>query len=222
MNNLPLIFENGHLFTILAGESWLIDTGAPDSFGEDRELELAEQTFKIAPSFMGLDAEQLTRFVDTPCRGLLGGDVLGAFDMLFNVTAGHLTLSEDQLDHPGSPVELDSFMGIPIVELNCSGRSFRFFFDTGAQISYLQDDLLLDYPALGDMKDFYPGFGEFETPTHEVALELAGIPLIQRCGRLPGLLGMSLGMADVEGVLGNAFMANRLVGYFPRRMQLRL
>jgi hypothetical protein len=43
-----------------------------------------------------------------------------------------------------------------------------------------------------------------------------------RCGQLPGLLGMSLMMADVQGILGNAILERKTVGYFPRRNMLSL
>lgn len=43
-----------------------------------------------------------------------------------------------------------------------------------------------------------------------------------RCGALPELLGMSLMLAGVEGIVGNEIMTNRVVGYFARRNQLVL
>jgi hypothetical protein len=222
MTELALTFHQGHLFVELNGNPWLLDTGAPESFGIDRGLEVAGHTFDIASSYMGLDASQLSDFVGTACQGLLGADVINTFDWQFDAPAGRTTVSREELDPQGTLVDLDFFMGIPIVEVQCLGRSFRFFFDTGAQISYLQDDVLSEFPARGNMTDFYPGFGEFEAPTFDTTLELAGVVLQQRCGRLPESLGMSLTMADVEGILGNTVVKERAVGYFPRRNQLRL
>ena len=40
-------------------------------------------------------------------------------------------------------------MGIPIVTAQIGGRAYRMFFDTGAQISYLQSDALKTFPAAG-------------------------------------------------------------------------
>jgi len=45
---------------------------------------------------------------------------------------------------------------------------------------------------------------------------------VVRCGKLPGLMGMSLGLAGVTGILGNELMRGRVTGYFPRRHQLIL
>ena len=91
------------------------------------------------------------------------------------------------------------------------------FFDTGAQISYLQNDTLTHYPGLGAVTDFYPGVGEFQTETYRVDLTLADAPLQVRCGSLPGMLGMALMMAGTSGILGNEVIRNRRVGFFARR-----
>lgn len=113
-------------------------------------------------------------------------------------------------------------MGIPIIPVTIAGETFRLFFDTGAQVSYLQDDALDTFPSAGVMQDFYPGFGEFETETHHVPISLGSLTETLRCGRLPGLLGMSLMMADAQGILGNAILHGRTAGYFPRRGILSL
>ena len=66
-------------------------------------------------------------------------------------------------------------MGIPIVTAEIGGRANRMFFDTGAQISYLQSDALKTLPA-----------------------------------------------AVTEGIVGNAILEKRSVGYFPRRSVMML
>ena len=38
-----------------------------------------------------------------------------------------------------------------------------------------------------------------------------------RCGSLPGLLGMTLGLASTVGIVGNEVCAGHKVGYFARR-----
>ncbi|HNQ90149.1 MAG TPA: hypothetical protein PKM73_16145, partial [Verrucomicrobiota bacterium] len=41
MNTLPLRFKDGHLFVEIGGELWLLDTGAPTSFGTWRSLTIS-------------------------------------------------------------------------------------------------------------------------------------------------------------------------------------
>jgi len=222
MNTLPLQLRDGHLFVELGGELWLLDTGAPTSFGTSRNLTIAGEQFSLGTSYLGLTAATLSQFVGAPCVGLLGADVLGRFDHLLDTTGGRLTVSTAELSLSGQTVRLDEFMGIPIVTARVGGRDYRMFFDTGAQISYFQDDSLAEFPSAGIVTDFYPGVGQFQTDTHDVPVSLGGVAFTLRCGTLPGLLGMTLRMAGTKGIVGNAILSNRSVGYFPRRRTMIL
>jgi hypothetical protein len=217
MNTLPLQLRQGHLFVELGGELWLLDTGAPSSFGTSCSITMAGEQFSLGTSYLGLTAATLSQFVGEPCVGLLGADVLGRFDHIFDTAGGRLSVSSAELSQSGQSVRLDEFMGIPIVTARVGGSDYRMFFDTGAQISYFQDDILAEFPSAGSVTDFYPGFGQFQTHTHEVPVSLGGVTFTLRCGTLPGLLGMTLMMASTDGIVGNAILANRTVGYFPRR-----
>ena len=200
----------------------MLDTGAPTSFGVSRNFSFAGERFSIGTSYVGLTAAKLSQFVGVPCVGLLGADVLGRFDHILDTAAGRLVVSTEELTHGGQGVELDDFMGIPIVTVRIGGSDYRMFFDTGAQISYFQDDSLIGFPPAGSVTDFYPGVGQFQTDTHEVPIYLGGIEFNLRCGKLPDLLGMTLMMAGTTGIVSNAILSNRIVGYFPRRRMVFL
>lgn len=222
MNTLPLQLRDGHLFVELNGELWLFDTGAPTSFGTSTSLSLAGEQFKLGSNYLGLTAASLSGFVGVQCTGLLGADVLGRFDHILDVLGGTLSISTAELSHAGQTVRLADFMGIPILTAQIAGKDYRMFFDTGAQISYFQDDSLADFPAAGNVTDFYPGVGQFQTDTHQVAISLVGVAFTLRCGTLPGLLGATLMLADTEGIVGNQILCTRVAGYFPRRQELVL
>lgn len=217
---LPLIHENGHIFVKLDGELWLYDTGAPTSFGATRKLSLAGEEFTVSTNYLGLTVTALSRHVGVPCAGLLGGDVLNRFDHILDVANGSLTITTAELPQVGHSVPLEEFMGIPIVPVEINGTHYRMFFDTGAQVSYLQHESLNDFPSVGTVTDFFPGVGQFETTTHDVGVSLGDRSFTLRCGMLPGVLGMTLMMAGVDGILGNEMMARRVIGYFPRRNRL--
>ncbi len=217
MTTLPLIFDQGHVFVELHGHLWLFDTGSPTSFGASKALLIADEQFSLSASYFGLTATTLTQYVGVECSGLLGADVLGRFDHILDSRGGRLTVSTAELSHDGQHVQLDEFMGIPIVTASVGGSDYRMFFDTGAQISYFQDDSLADFPAAGSVTDFYPGVGQFQTDTHEVPMSLGDISFLLRCGCLPGLLGATLMIADTQGIIGNQVLIDRVVGFFPRR-----
>jgi len=222
MTKLPLIFEDGHLFVELEGNLWLFDTGAPESFGEAENLTIADKQFNIDNSYMGLTVEKLSQFVGVQCFGLLGTDVLGHFDHILDCTKGKLTVSTDELSYIGQSIPLFEFMGIPILNVRIANCEYKMFFDTGAQISYFQDDSLVDFPVAGSITDFYPGVGQFQTDTHQVPVELGDTTFRLRCGTLPSLLGATLMMAGTQGIIGNQILANQVIGYFPRRSALCL
>jgi hypothetical protein len=217
MNTIALQHRDGHVFVELGGELWLLDTGAPTSFGTSRSLSIAGERFSLGTSYLGLTAGTLSQFVGVPCAGLLGADVLGRFDHILDAVGGTLSISTGEFSHSGQGVRLDDFMGIPIVSARVGSSDYRMFFDTGAQISYFQDNSLTEFPPAGSVTDFYPGVGQFQTDTHDVPLSLGGIAFTLRCGTLPDSLGMTLMMASTKGIVGNAILTNRTVGYFPRR-----
>jgi hypothetical protein len=154
--------------------------------------------------------------------GLLGADVLRRFDQVFDASGKKLIVSTAELSQPGTSVHLDEFMGIPIVIARIGNAEHRMFFDTGAQLSYFQDESLTDFPFAGSVTDFYPGIGEFRTDTYEVPVALGGVVFTLRCGILPDALATTLMMANTRGIVGNAILANRTIGYFPRRGRLVL
>jgi len=217
MQTLPLIYRDKHLFVKIESSLWLLDTGAPTSFGNTKSITIAGKKFTIAKSYMGLSSVTLSEFVGVQCIGLLGADIIGHFDHIFDCTNEKLTVSLDELTHSGQTLQLSDFMSIPILTARISDSECRMFFDTGAQISYYQDDALTDFPADESITDFYPGVGQFQTDTYQVDISLSGIDFTLRCGTLPGLLGATLKMADTQGIIGNQIMNNRVIGYFPRR-----
>ena len=220
MSTFPLQLINGHFFVEVDGNLWLLDTGAPLSFGSKTELQLLGEQFELESTYLGLTPETLSGFVGVKTTGLLGADVLNSFDIILNGLKNTVTFSLTPVDHEGQVVKLDEFMGIPILSATINGKEYRMFFDTGAQISYFQDDALKTFPPAGQMTDYYPGFGQFQTDTHDLEIMIAGSSFVLKCGRLPDLLGMTLMMANTEGIIGNQILQKSLVGYFPRRKKL--
>ena len=213
----PLHFRDGHLFLETDGQLWLIHTGAPTSFGSQPTLSLCGENFQLTDGYMGMTASTLSDFVSVECTGLLGGDILGQFDIVLDISNGTVKISSGILEHSGESVPIDEFIGIPIVVARIGGADYRMFFDTGAQISYFQHDSLMDHPSAGAITDFYPGAGQFQTETHNVNVALGETEFTLRCGTLPGLLAATLMMAGTTGIIGNQVITGRRIGYFPRR-----
>ncbi len=217
-----LSFEKKHLFIKTEDKKWLLDTGAPSSFGEVDSFKFADKEFSMSQNYMGLTAEILSDHLGMECDGLIGTDILSEFDHIIDISKGQITVSKEELALNEQCFTLSEFMGIPIISVHILDKEYQMFFDTGAQISYLQNDVITHFEKLGQLTDFYPGFGQFETETYAVEMGLGDIVYNLQCGTLPGILGMTLAMGGTQGILGNQILLDRIVGYFPRRNKLCL
>jgi hypothetical protein len=212
---LALELELSHLFVDIGGLRYLLDTGAAKSFSSTPELSLFDRRHELPVNCMGFDAAQLGQAIGIHVDGLLGMDVLGELEMLIDIPGARLTLSpsDNPLVLDGQRLAVEMFMDImPMIEVDIGGNVVKVFFDTGAQISYL-DEALVTRSAPGSvLRDFYPGFGEFETEVAEVRVRAGAVELSLRCGILPELLGLSLGMmqmlAGARGVVGNELIGS--------------
>jgi hypothetical protein len=219
MHELPLRSEKCHLFVEINGDDWLLDTGAPTSFGVTKIL-LGEFDFPVPESYMGLSADQLSGYVDHLTVGILGSDILNTFDLIIDLGSAKISLTREEASLEGEILRMTDFMAIPIIQTRIGDSDRKMFFDTGARISYFQDESLDTYPALGTVTDFYPGFGDFQTDTYRVVAAIGAIRFKLCCGTLPGILGTTLEMAEVDGIIGNEILNDHILGYFPRRQTL--
>ena len=217
MYEYSLSFEKEHLFMEINSLKWLIDTGAPSSFAQVNEIDLAGRSFSVSENYMGLTAGQLSEYIGTKCHGLIGVDILNQFDLLIDLNNYRLTVSIEEIKMDGNTIQMNDFMGIPIVSAKVGGEEYQLFFDTGAKISYLPESTFEAMEKLSEVKDFYPGFGTFVTSLHLVEVSVGDELYELKCGSLPSLLNMTLTMASTQGILGNELCQRGMVGYFPRR-----
>ncbi len=165
-----------------------------------------------AGGHLGLSAETLS-------------DIIGKLDWSFDAKAGTVAVSRKPLQVDGTRVKINSFMfGIPILKVHADDEAARrFFFDTGAAVSYWQNERIESHAQAGVYQDYFPGFGSFETQTFRVPFRLETVgdddavvtPL--RTGTLPKALAGIVKGIKCEGIIGNEVLLNRTFGYFRRR-----
>ena len=63
---------------------------------------------------------------------------------------------------------------IPVLDVAIpqAGKQCRLFFDTGAQVSYLDEGIARHFPACGSVEDFYPGIGQFITQQVNLSIQM--------------------------------------------------
>jgi hypothetical protein len=218
---LPLFFHRDHLYVQIGNERWLYDTGADRSFG-NTPFALCGAEFSPEASYMGITAEHISGLLGETTAGIIGADVLSAFDHIIDLRRGELTVSTESLSSAGVEQRLTFFMAVPIVSATVASKSVRLFFDTGAQVSYYQEEVEAAYPSAGVIEDFFPGAGQFTSETHLLPTALNGVTHTLRYGQLPAMMGMAIRLAGASGILGNDVIRGRTTGYFPRRNLLLL
>ena len=217
-----LVFKNNHLYVEIEGALWVYDTGADSSFG-NRSIGLLGQKEDIAELYAGqFSAKDISGFLGETVAGIIGADIINRYDHIIDLRANRLTVSDEDLTSEGLVQPLEFVMGVPMLKANIGGETHSLFFDTGAQISYFQGTPPADAVDAEDLEDFFPTVGLFRTQTKHIKVGLNGLSYTLRCGKLPGMMGMALSMANVSGILGNEVIRGRVTAFYPRRQQLVL
>ena len=216
----PCYNLNGHLLAEIGPERALIDTGAPVSLGKRPSFLLLGRDVALQSSFQGASVDDIGRLVGNRITVLLGSDAMNRFDV--RLEGGTVSFAEGEMPLAGNPLPLDFFQGVPVVTATVCGGNERFFFDTGAKLSYLHSALVRGLPTVDTDRDFLLGFGEFDVNVFEQAFLLGGRQYRLRCASLPPLLETALTLANVKGILGSALCEGGPVVYAPRRRLLSL
>jgi hypothetical protein len=222
MHTLRYELFDGHIIAWEGSVTYLIDTGAPLSVGEDRSLIFADRTFEVQNNYMGVTPQELSRHVGTGIQALVGADILSNFNLVIDPRSSEILLSDGEITLSGIELEVDYYMGIPIIQAEVNDQAIRMFFDTGAKLSYLNPEITLNYPTLGTVQDFYLGTGSFNTRIFRVPIKLSTAEVDLTVGVLPDLLQLTLMMADTSGILGTGILADFAVELDPHRRRLVL
>ena len=99
---LELKFD--HLLLQLPEGYWILDTGSPQSFGDQPNISIANNIFEISSNLMGLNAKVLSELSGISVLGLIGTDILNEFNILFDVQSRQVTFSDLPLNIDGKNI----------------------------------------------------------------------------------------------------------------------
>jgi hypothetical protein len=207
MNTFNTKFVDGHVIVQMNNFNYIVDTGSPLSFGRGNLVSINGRNFPInttAPG--GITANSISELSGLEVDGLIGMDILIHFDVQF--TRNQITFSDTPIFHADTAVKLpiiETMMGIPIINLNIEQEDRRIFFDSGAKLSYLSEDLLVGTP-IGEMEDFYPSIGTYKTNVYKIDVEIGGKVETLTFGLLPSSLRMLLDMSQTKGIIGTELL----------------
>ncbi|CAF0790467.1 unnamed protein product [Adineta steineri] len=207
MSTFAIKFLDGHIIVNLNQFDYVIDTGSPMSFGRGTNIIINGKSFSIPNAdISGLTADSLSKLSGLKIDGLIGMNILMHFDIRFTRT--HITFSNTPFLHADTAIKLpiiDMIMTIPIITLKIENTDHRLYFDTGAKISYLSDDLLIG-TSIGEMDDFHPQIGTYKTNVYKINVNINGNVETLTFGSLPASLRMLLTMGRAKGILGTELL----------------
>ena len=228
--SIHLQITRNHLALSLSPGPWLIDTGCDVSFGEAPILHLSDATHHVPPSYGGVSAETLNAYTKGSFVGLVGNDVLGKYDVEFNLRSHYAEFSPDPIHSlQGAKVPLGRVAGTHtptlLAAVGTSG-SRRPIFDTGAQYSFLENLDGLGARPVGQGEDFHVSCGRFKVDLHEVTMTVgsitAPITFATEPGKLtcPPAVGALLKATGTQGILGWEILKHGPMAFLPRRGEL--
>ena len=212
-----LHFHDGHPIIHTEQDRILIDTGSPTTFHDEGQLLFMGQPFQAQRNQLTLNMNTLRQMTGADITGLMGMDIMRRFSVEFRYAEGRVIFDAAPLTLRGTSLHADQVMGIPIIYVDiCNGRR-RMFLDSGAKLSYLDARLTLGLTPNGIEQDFYPGFGNFQTPVFDLQGAVEGRSFNGRFGNLPARLQSLLSMGNAEGILGSDFLHQFNVGLDARQ-----
>ncbi len=211
---LPFKQVRGHLFVEVENEHLLVDTGSPDSWSEGWVRDLVPGLRIDADRSVLEDPDELRERLGVPIVGILGMDLLGRVDVVFDLPAHELTLMLAKLPRPNGAHDLRSMMGVPVFDLPVTDESavqtatIPVFLDSGARYSYFSPRRIaaIRVGRVRKVEDFSAILGPMEAALYETAqqspVEPGRFRVPQRFAAPPRGLATLLRLAELEGVLG--------------------
>lgn len=218
----PYTMVDGHVVLECEGRRLLLDTGAPVCVGRERVLHFAGAAHPAVDTFSGTGLDEIAAFVGAGLDGILGTDVLAAYDLVIDPARGELRAFASDHDLAGSDIPLDCSGAAPTLGVEVAGRRLTMIFDTGAKLSYLDRRRLDGLPPAGVREDFYPGLGSFTVETFETPVTIGPFTATILVGALPDLPVIGHDPCGNTGILGSAIFDHFAVGYSPRRSKMTL
>lgn len=208
MNQFQIKLFEGHPIINDGENIILVDTGAPSTIHITDRLNFCSENYKCYTNYMGLTVSKISDMLGTEITTLLGADVLSDYKILFNYKNELIEFNKQDIAFDGIQTVISRFMGIPIIELSIDSQKMKFFLDTGAKLSYIQDSITSNYESIGTFEDFYPGVGIFQTECFEIPTSFENNNFIVKYGNLPTILQMTLIMGGTDGIIGYDFFKN--------------
>lgn len=219
----PIRLHDGHVYMTIMGCQWILDTGAPVSFGDtpwhplDVSAPLPPRT-ELANGGWS-DARSVSKHLGVKVAGVIGCDFLNRHEVCIDLPKGVFKFLNGGIPQGhthvlGFPAAL---RGIPTIKATIAGECGEYIFDTGAQLSYYVGDPPPGHTPTPDFPDFWPGVDNFVTPTFTVDVTFTNYAMPIKFGQPVDGLKATLLQANLKGIIGIDLIRQSSCCYYPRR-----
>ena len=202
--NINLV--EGHLLISDNGNTILVDTGSPITVHSETNLNFLNRDFRVHTSIMGNGISDLSNLAGISFTTLLGMDILSQYRVVFDYKNQRITfLTEDEPRLEGTSDPLIDVMGSKALRINMNGQPLTMVIDTGAPLSYVDTAVTENLDPVGEKEDFHPIAGRYTTRIYKLEAEIDDKKFTGTYGNLPSMMGMSLKLGGIDGVVGYDF-----------------
>lgn len=196
----------GHLLISDNGNTILVDTGSPMTVHKERKLNFLGREFNTHSSILGNTVGDLSKLAGIEFSTLMGMDILSQYRVVFDYENRKMTfLTEEETGMEGTVYPIADITGVKALSMEINGQPLMMAIDTGAPLSYVDRMITDDFEPIGEKQDFHPMTGRFTTPVFKLEAEFGGKRFTGTYGNLPTLMGMSLKLGGLDGVVGYDF-----------------
>lgn len=205
MTTLPVTLFDKHIILQFEEQVILIDTGAPSTIHRSNKLTFLGIDYVVTSNYMGLTIQSISDLLGMEITTLMGADILSKYCVQIDYNNCQIAFSNDSIAMEGEEIIMETFMGIPVLQIKVGESCSKMFLDTGAKLSYLNQAQTVGLEHVGQEQDFYPGLGNFNTDCYQTVAHVGKSSFNVKFGVLPTLLQTTLMMAGTQGILGSDF-----------------
>lgn len=203
---------NNHYVIIVDTKAYIMDTGSPMSLSGNGSIDILGDSYPTVDLIFTKSVRQIQDQVGMTIDGLIGNDILNGHVIMLDFAAETITFDEQVHDVKDcvditfkgmlSFMPLISGMEVPIIEIELNHRKVKAIFDTGACISYVKDGILIGLTAVGNVSDFSPMHGAFQTTTYDVPYKIGSRTGRIIAGKATEAIISEIALVDAEAIIG--------------------
>jgi hypothetical protein len=220
MQIYDLLLYNDEVLIIINKNIYVMDIGFDNSFSHNNKLTIDGIDFNVASRINECDSEELSNTLNLNISGLIGADIINSFDFLYDIANSKVTISKDEINFEGNEIDISFCGNYPKFEISILDKSIQVSFGIGISISYLDNELIDYFREKKILRNFYDKDGDIAINAYQIRTKIGEMNYDIKYTSPNILFKIFFYTFNLFGCLGNDFIGDKKVGYFPRRKKI--